>query len=862
MDERLEDPDENPTAYDDDAEYEQYEPSDHGDDEPDDCYRDLDDLEGEPEAEDMEGEEAEELPTADNHFRARTAKLRSEFGDQSMLPIVLETLRLWEVAGVDLPMFLNALSWTDKECRMNARVRYARTSLMQSAELPEILELWHNPPRSKGKGKRAMGARKTLDDFVVKKAKAAIEDDLKRSSTLFLSPPEEFNEEMLASINYQDLILETKKLAPIAWSILESAVCTANQRERNTSKNPDMIALNLISLMQYSRSQRRGLLQKLHSIYFKACGMAARAFDFAHILGFVMSHKWTSDAYSRIAELKMEEVRQIVHKRGWVISHDNVNFPLRVFSQRMHNKDHFVSATAATLWVLPSSAETLTPEEVHSLREHMAANSSEAFSNEWLFLGDSIVNDRIEQRHVHHFLRILLDSPAFVDYPHHDDSAFDPPPPLNPLPLNEPIGQFILKTQEMEEASYGGTMKVIEEFLSQLGLNTEEEQKKLSTDKVVGWLGDQLSVDRLRGMRRFRGEDHNGHDRLDWLFPSFGWFHAIMATANSVQSQYMGTSDQTGSIRQAIDALKRKGLLAQSTKGTFWHDLDELLYHVNEAHARAIWLTVGNVDSLDQLKRLSPAELKTMAIKIVDEFASRRAREKQDALPDNKKDEVLVQWIQWNSDILDYIQLRSAVRRGDVDCIEDLLPNLLFRFAGGGNTKYTGEVLELLQGLRKEWTPEMRKFIKECCWLITRTGKPNSYLPYDLGKEQNICEIKVHHRSLGAGARMPFLTKISPAIPTLRLVKDIITAQFSALKGRGKRHQVPDKEEDVMKLTNAYIASKLYTYSPGRKMKAGPKAEDYITKGYESIEETKKEWFQRRRHPRSREEDWAESGEE
>jgi hypothetical protein len=37
-----------------------------------------------------------------------------------------------------------------------------------------------------------------------------------------------------------------------------------------------------------------------------------------------------------------------------------------------------------------------------------------------------------------------------------------------------------------------------------------------------------------------------------------------------------------------------------------------------------------------------------------------------------------------------------------------MLPHLLFRFIGGRNSNYATEILELLQGLHREWTPEVR----------------------------------------------------------------------------------------------------------------------------------------------------------
>jgi hypothetical protein len=50
---------------------------------------------------------------------------------------------------------------------------------------------------------------------------------------------------------------------------------------------------------------------------------------------------------------------------------------------------------------------------------------------------------------------------------------------------------------------------------------------------------------------------------------------------------------------------------------------------------------------------------------------------------------------------------RDAIKHGDVGHMEDLLPTLLFQFSGGGNPEYTIEILELLQGLRREWPEDV-----------------------------------------------------------------------------------------------------------------------------------------------------------
>ena len=59
------------------------------------------------------------------------------------------------------------------------------------------------------------------------------------------------------------------------------------------------------------------------------------------------------------------------------------------------------------------------------------------------------------------------------------------------------------------------------------------------------------------------------------------------------------------------------------------------------------------------------------------------------------------------ADILVYCHLQEAITIGDVGRMEGLLKPILLRFAGGDNPKYTIEVLEVLQGLKREWTPEV-----------------------------------------------------------------------------------------------------------------------------------------------------------
>ena len=629
---------------------------------------------------------------------------------------------------------------------------------------------------------------------------------------------------------------------------------------------------------QYSHSKNRSRLQKLWAVYLKACGISARAFDAIHSIGVSMSHRWVLDTYAIISADAMNKVCDVVQTSPWHISHDNVNLPMRVFSQRLHNQSHFVSGTAGTVWQLPDHA-ALPATANRDFNSYRAENSNTLFPYGKLLYQDEAADRRIEAWHVHHILSTLLTSPDFVDYKDRNALALAQPSPTQQLGHGKEnvVKQHILGTCTLEEASYDGTMKVIDEFFKQLGLATEVEQKKIAEERFIPWLGDQMTIDRLRGMWNYRHDDHNSFDRMDCMLPVFGWFHLIMTFANSLHKQYLMNSAVIGSLRQAFDVLNRKGLIVQSTKGPFWHNLDEAIFHIAEAHFRACWLLVGGVNDLKDLTRKSPTELKGMALKIIKQHASQEALFEMQSLPVDKQDEVQMQWSMWNRDVLSYIELRHAIHSGDVGRIEDLLPVMAFRFAGGGNSNYTIEILELCQGLYQEWPKEVADHIRKWCWVMTRTGQPYSFLPYDLAQEHNIADIKVHYRSMGPGATMDYLKKISPAIPTLRRVQRHMESEFGTNK-RGAYHSAPEKEKDIALLSGQYVQSALHKYNAGRKLKKdkgdnqkdkadkGKKGKrgkkkgsvvDIVNNGAQELETTILDWFKQRALPRSSEEIWG-----
>ncbi|KAN0081481.1 hypothetical protein V8E55_009105 [Tylopilus felleus] len=759
-----------------------------------------------------------------------------------------------------LSLFLDVLSWGDESCTANDHVRYARAGLLVSEELPNILARWYKPPRNKNKGPRPAGACQAMQTFAIDCVLQLLEREMECAAPLFASPPSELSETHLTSFDFQAFTSTLKTRCPTAWRVIEQMSYSNNQRSRNTHKSPDMVILHQLSQAQYTRSHHRNRVAKLWAIYLKACGLSARAFDALHALGLVMSHKWTVNAYGTLSQSAMDSVRQEIQHLPWIISHDNVNIPMRVFSQRLHNQSHFISGCAATVWLLPPDA-TLPLGINCTFHAHRAEGCHKPFPLEDLLFGDQAAHLRTKSQYIYHVLQILLNTPDFADYKSRDHASFQPPPTVNILPCspNDIVKQCILHTVDIEEASYEGNDRVMAEFYRQLGINSKEEVKKTGLERLIGWVGDQLTVEWLRGLFRYRHEDYNSFDHMDYLIPIFGWFHLIMAFANSLHKQYLGLSSITGSLQHAFDILQRKGLQKSETKGPFWHHLDEALHHIAEAHICATWLVVANKQSFADLATKSPGKLHSLAVRLIDQQASRCGLAKLQHLPEEEQDAVLSQWTMFNNDMLSYIELSTAIKCGDVGRMEDMLPTLLFRFAGGENSKYTIEVLELLQGLKQEWPQDVKNYVHKYCWLMNRSGKPSGWTPIDQGQEQNIGDIKVTYHSFWPGATWNYLHKVSPAIPTLHSLQCYMESEFKTVTC-GAHHGIPSREVDITKLTEQYIKSNIHVYTTGRKLRGGPKneAKDFVTNGAVDLEwlGTFENWWKNRAYERSTAEEW------
>lgn len=468
--------------------------------------------------------------------------------------------------------------------------------------------------------------------------------------------------------------------------------------------------LAAIAMTAFSRSNRDNKFQQLNSSYFKASGTSAKALDTLHAYGISMSQKTAYRVIDTLADKAQTEMKTDFKTHSSVVSHDNMNVAFRVYEQRLGRHSRFDSGTAATVYII--NDENVKYPDNRAFQEHKSLGYKNPLNATDIHMMEQEAAPRLRQQAISTVLSFLTDAPAFAfsTYEHREDSTFATPIPVFQLPIGaeHATRQYMLKTMKIDEASLQGNEDVMNEVFRQLGIISPEEKRIFAEESVLVWVGDQLTVVRIRGVKKNHCADLNSFERFENVQESFGWFHLQINLEHNLHAQYFGKPGTAGSISEAAVLLKRKGLHATSVQGTFHHDIREALLDIVSARFRDLWCFVGDVDRLGKLRDKSPAELLTLATRIVDEYGSTASVQGLSKLPPVEKDDIRTQDAQWNRDLLDYITLDRAIRSGDVGLMELLLPRLLYRFLGGGNSNYVTEILETLQGLRREWTDELK----------------------------------------------------------------------------------------------------------------------------------------------------------
>ncbi|KDQ16269.1 hypothetical protein BOTBODRAFT_622811 [Botryobasidium botryosum FD-172 SS1] len=705
--------------------------------------------------------------------------------------------------SLTLASFLDFFLWGDPVCTSDNDMRYLRMTFCGDPLLPKILGKLYERPQTSTSGKRIAGASSLVREWAHSQVRSTLARELVKFSATLNNPG--LSEEAFNAITMDSILQDVQRLAPGLYSLLSGLARSDAQASKNTQKS-QLITIMACQLA-YSRNVMCNKFQQLIGLYMKTKSVPSKCMELVHHFGLSMSYSWVSQSVGTLRDAAVADLHAWLEDGSVFILHDNIRLAFRVKTQRVNNQAHGDNGTAATAVALPESARKILSqygELMRPLWPQIRAAFADTSPQPIRMLSVSDLTEQLEAARlrefsVHNVIRVLLSSPEFTNYKHRDHPSLQSPTPIDALPTgpNHRTKQWMLGTVPIEEATYSGNLQVVDNILGQLGFKDQATMEKLGLgEKTIPWGGDQLTDSRLKILKWLRAGDVNGFERKDWMVNFFGWFHTVMILANAIYDNHRGTPKDFGFARD-IGLLGIKGLASTKEKPMF-HTIDDLLHLEHTARVQTGWLWASEKDSLSALFQaldadITPAWLVSLAEKIVDERASSAALVTLQELP--TRDYALEGSVILLRDLDLYVQVRQAIRMGDVGQLHSVIPQLIFYFKGGSNGNYCKMLIEYMQWYRYESPPE-----------------------------------------ISSNATWSYVTKISPAIPTLNGIGDHVDKTFGLI--HGTRHAEPSPGADLQMLRMSFGKAKMLTYDPKYHNTDKLACADNILKGVIQLQDT------------------------
>ncbi|KAI0079103.1 hypothetical protein K474DRAFT_1640340 [Panus rudis PR-1116 ss-1] len=767
---------------------------------------------------------------------------------------VLRILDCIDKEHLTVGKFLDAMMWGERACTLNARVRRIRTGLLRSPQWEAIVYRAYRPPRPpKSKKARPEGAHAVMERFALRATLDVLDRELEEIDPLLRSEGDGYQLEDLTILHLGYLVEEIQRRAPRIWSLLHalSHRQTGRRSRRFKKKDPSNLC---------------NRLQRLLALYFKFKGLSARGCDALHSLRVTMSSRWLNKAVKKTSNAAMTRLRRIVKAGEQTgdtfcpkeVGYDNIKLSFQIFSPTFDKQAPSGHGTAAIFYYKESLPE-LPKSVITELQNKRQEGMNNPLTAKDIFDLAQESYPTIEQFMVFEALNILLQSEEFdmKSYQHHTHPALQPPTPIRALPIGPEHShqQYMLPTMPIPEQSYEDNIHVIGTIVKELGYDTVEKLRALGLENLIFWLGDQLTVQRIRGAQRMRCQDINATDRLDWALPIWQWLHAMMAYEKSLHKQYLGSETGFGFMR-AFGLLGRYDLAKSGTEGHFHERFEHVLRQVIEAYLRECWLIIGNVSNLQELRQKTPTQLRALAERLVRTYGSTAALSslRGQVLDAEESDEVREFATMFVRDLLQYLALKRAIQTGDVGFMQMMLPLLLFRFAASHNSQYVGEILETLQGFHREWPVEITDFIIEHCWLTNPHGKRDTFTPIDRMTEEGVKDMKVTHPTHGPHATWDYLRVLHPVLPVVKQLSTHVEKQFKTWV-RYNAHSRPHDRKGIATLQRILRTAGVFWYQTGRQLPAGNETPDFVDEGLFKLIGAMDRWQQARYWPRRRTEE-------
>jgi hypothetical protein len=298
-------------------------------------------------------------------------------------------------------------------------------------------------------------------------------------------------------------------------------------------------------------------------------------------------------------------------------------------------------------------------------------------------------------------------------------------------------------------------------------------EEMFDNNKKVIISGDQLITSRVTSSKELRESDLSAFHRLEWAVPVLQLFHLQMLFSSTILRTHYGSVSTPGSLAFFISMLGIKRLSQDKPE---YHAADQLIRNTFDAMVRRLWEIQLGTEQLEKYgssrkRKGTEDEVPTAASKIRETYFN-GAR----GLVGNANINAAL----FLRDASIYLELCSAIRVGDVGRVEKATMEMTIMFQAGGTTNYGNELLRLVYGIRRAWSPQWKKAVMSS-WLINTEGKASRWIPADLYQEHNNLLIKTMYAPKGSNKSWETLAnKISANVRSFSKIAATMEVEFGS----------------------------------------------------------------------------------
>ncbi|KAG9095171.1 hypothetical protein FRC06_010067 [Ceratobasidium sp. 370] len=681
-------------------------------------------------------------------------------------------------------------------------------------------------------------------------------------------------------------------LAPVIWGIFSTIVlnrntskkasetATSETNSRDVLPGMMMAILMLIAL----RNSFVNFFQTFMAIFLFACSTHKLVYRALNRIGLSKSNSSLHEhlnqlAQSTIASLKVWGLRAYESSRSgdeepnqyFLLVFDNINKFLLARRQTVGTKNQMRNGTAATAIALEDvPAGAFNPNPYWDNR-----NSQKRKSLSTQELLDDIDPNHLEALGTGMVMRTLLSYVPSLsgDLRQEVESRFKDPNfyAKHRLRLRKST-TMTMGTSSIDESTVGGVSDILEDLVS-----TQMEMQPTWFEKLLVIIcGDQLTIDRLRKVIRYKATETSVYESRSWALPLIQLWHMKVAYLSSIFKVHWfpKVNSNLFGLRQSVQVLQRN-LNPEKCDFYVWHDAvkttfesmeelqapvidtnhmtDELAKHfaiggryhectiqqlehiANQVYMRymtteAYHTTLGAPDQ--------PVDKQSLRGTILEEL--RRYDQDPNYSTSNSgsgssanADQLLGNVILFMRDAFWYLEFASAVPEGDIGRIYEVIKLLRFSFWGSGSSNYGSELLELACGFLYEYPQKLKTAIFNN-YLVNPSGLAGHWQECDFFQEHCNKAIKNVFNTKNSEWDSEFMRDaVSINIGGLTRLRDSMI-EFLGLRRTARGHAHRDYTADINVLASHYLPGKIFQLKCGRLQDCV--ALDMFEAGYNKLE--------------------------